>query len=190
MKICVIGVSHHTAPVQVREQFALSGGLARQLLRTFHDEPCFSEALVLDTCNRTEVYFVTNKQGDWLEYVRGHLARLKQVDPTDAGSAFYNYEGPDAVKHLFRVAASLDSQIVGEPQILGQLKAAYTMALEERTARFLLNKLLHRAFRVGKRVQSETRLCQGDLDVPRAAVELARQVFSDLTGKAAMLVGA
>ncbi|NIA20538.1 MAG: glutamyl-tRNA reductase [Anaerolineaceae bacterium] len=189
-RFSVIGLSHRTAPVDVREQFALGGALARRLLDDLHQENVFAEALILDTCNRTEVYFVDNSAAEPLDYLLDHIARLKNTRATSDRSAFYRHDGLAAVEHLFRVSASLDSQIVGEQQILGQVKEAYRVALEARMARFLLNKMMHAAFRVGKRVQSETELGRGSASVAQAAVELARQIFSSLEGLTVLLVGA
>ena len=190
MNISVIGINHHTAPVEVREKFALPGDLGSRLLCALRTEGPFEEALVLDTCNRTEVYFVPRGQQDSLHHLLDHIGRLKGVSASADGSAFYQHDGESAVTHLFRVAAALDSQIVGEHQILGQVKNAYRVALEQRTGKFLLNKLLHRAFRVGKRVQTETDLGRGSTGAAQAAVDLARQIFSDLRGKTALLAGA
>ena len=190
MDVSVIGISHHTAPVAVREQFSLPGELLRKLLRSLRAGGVFEEAMVLDTCNRTEVYFSANNKADSLQHLLDHLAQIKGVATTIDSSAFYRYDGESAMEHLFRVAAGLESQIVGEHQILGQLKNFYKLALEERTARFFLNKMLHRAFRVGKRIRSETQLGCGSTSVAHAAVDLAGQIFSNLTGKTILLVGA
>ena len=192
MNVSVLGISHHTAPVEVRETFALPGDLAGRLLQAVHTENVLEEAVVLDTCNRTELYFVPRGSQDPLEYLWNRIADLKGIPagPTPDSSALYRYDGDEAVRHLFRVAAALDSQIVGEHQIIGQVKTAYGLAVEKRTARFLLNKLLHRAFRVGKRVQTETDLGRGSTSVAQEAVDLADQIFSDLSEKAVMLVGA
>jgi len=192
MNVSVLGISHHTAPVEVRETFALPGDLAGRLLQAIHAENVLEEAVVLDTCNRTELYFVPRSSQDPLEYLWNGIADLKGIPagPTPDPSALYRYDGDEAVRHLFRVAAALDSQIVGEHQIIGQVKEAYRLAVEKRTARFLLNKLLHRAFRVGKRVQTETDLGRGSTSVAQEAVDLADQIFSDLSEKAVMLVGA
>ena len=192
MNVSVLGISHHTAPVETRETFALPGDLAGRLLQAVHTENVLEEAVVLDTCNRTELYFVPRSSRDPLEYLWSRIADLKGIPagPTPDASAVYRYDGDEAVRHLFRVAAALDSQIVGEHQILGQVKAAYRLAVEKRTARFLLNKLLHRAFRAGRRVQAETDLGRGSTSVAREAVDLADQIFSDLSEKAVMLVGA
>ncbi len=190
MKLSVIGTSYRTAPVEVRERCALTGDLAGRFLHAAHLENVFEEAMVLDTCNRTELYFVPTEQGDCMDNFFGHMKELKGLDQDVDRSVFYCYDGQAAVEHLFSVAAALDSQIVGEHQILGQLKEAYRVASEERTARFLLNKLMHRAFRVGKRTQSETQLGRGSVSVASAAAELAGQIFSDMSDKAVLLVGA
>ncbi len=190
MEISVIGINHRSAPVDVRERFALPSVLAKKLLRTIRAEKIFSEALVLDTCNRTEVYFVNKTQKDSLKHLLDHIAQLKQTSPLADTSVFYHHQGLDVIRHLFRVAGTLDSQMVGEHQILGQLKDAYRLALDAGTARFLLNKLLHWAFRVGKRVQTQTQLGRGSVSIATSAVELAGQIFSKLSGKTVLVVGA
>lgn len=190
MKLSVIGISHRTAPVEVRERYALTGDLAERFLRAAHLENVFEEAMVLDTCNRTELYFVSAGTADCLDNFLEHVADLKGLSGDLDKSVFYRHDGRTAVEHLFNVAAALDSQIVGEHQILGQLRGAYRLASEERTARFLLNRLMHRAFRVGKRTQSETQLGRGSVSVASAAADLAAQIFSDMGDKAVLLVGA
>ncbi|MCX5649396.1 MAG: glutamyl-tRNA reductase [Planctomycetota bacterium] len=189
-KLSVIGLNHQTAPVAVREAFALGPDLSRRLLKRIHGEDAFEEVLVLDTCNRTEVYFVTADASNPLAYLVDHIGRLKGTAPSADPALFYRHDGLAAVEHLFRVAASLDSQIVGEHQILGQVKAAYRLAVEAHSVRFLLNKLLHWAFRVGKRVQTETDLGRGSAGIAQAAVELARRHLGRLEGKTILLVGA
>jgi len=190
MNISVVGISHHTAPVEIRERFALPGDLARRVLRAVHREDVVDEAMVVDTCNRTEVYFVSSRPDDVLACLLEHITRIKGGEEITDTSAFYRYDGRDAVGHLFRVVSALDSQIVGEDQILGQVKTAYRTAIEERTARFFLSKLMHRAFRVGKRTRTETQLGRGSISVAQAAVDLAKQIFSSLAGRSVMLVGA
>ena len=190
MKLSVIGISHRTAPVEVRETCALTGDRAAKFLQAAHTENVFEEALLLDTCNRTELYFVAAGAGDCMENFLTHIKTLKGLDVAPDKSVFYHHEGQPALEHLFSVAAALDSQIVGEHQILGQLKDAYKLASEERTARFLLNKLMHRAFRVGKRTQNETQLGRGSVSVASAASDLAAQIFADMSDKSVLLVGA
>jgi len=169
---------------------ALAGDLAGRFLRAAHLENVFEEVMVLDTCNRTELYFVSAGTADCMDNFLEHLADFKGLSEQVDKSAFYRLEGPDAVEHLFTVAAALDSQIVGEHQILGQLKAAFKLASELRTAKFLLSRLMHRAFRVGKRTQSETQLGRGSVSVASAAADMAGQVFSDMGDKTVLLVGA
>lgn len=190
MKVAVIGISHHTAAVAAREQFALPGGLAGEFLHDLRAQGAFEEAMVLDTCNRTEVYFVPGDGADPLKKLLACIERVKGVRATIDPDAFYRRDGQAAATHLFRVAAGLESQIVGEHQILGQIKTAYQLALKNHTARFLLNKMLHRAFRVGKRIRTETQLGRGSTSVAHAAVDLAGHIFSSLEGKVVLLVGA
>ncbi|MHC4716832.1 MAG: glutamyl-tRNA reductase, partial [Planctomycetota bacterium] len=183
-------MSHRTAPVEVRETLSLPGELPGRFLRAVRTERVLEEAIVLDTCNRTELYFVATGEHDVPAYFLDLVGRLKGAAVAAAPSDLYRLDGPDAVRHLFRVSAALDSQIVGEHQILGQVKAAYRLATQERTVRFLLNRLLHFAFRVGKRSRTETGLGLGAVSVAQASVDLAGQIFADLGGKTALLVGA
>jgi glutamyl-tRNA reductase len=189
-ELTVIGLNHRTAPVEVRERFALPGDLVARLLRTIHTEPALEEAMVLATCNRTELYGVAREGHDPLAYFLDVVARIKNEPVAADRAAFYRHDGLAAARHLFHVAASLDSQIVGEHQILGQVKDAYHISCEARTAGFFLHKLLHWSFRVGKRVQMETDLGRGSAGVAPAAAELAQQIFSSLQGRAVLLVGA
>lgn len=190
MEVSVLGISHATASVDVRETYALPAPLARKVLRAVRTHDGRTEALVLDTCNRTEIYFARRK--DVPEEIL--LTAMRQLHGVPSGQqaeeGVYRYDGPEAVRHLFRVAAGLDSQVLGESEILGQLKAAYRMALEERSARFALNRLLHTAFRVGKRVRTETRLGQGAGGIAQAAVAMATGLFGSLAGRTVLLIGA
>ncbi len=189
-ELSVIGASHRTAPVEVRERLALAPDQAARVLAAMHAETTFDETLLVSTCNRTEVYFVPRAAADPLAYVLDHVGRVKGARPEVDAEAFYRHDETDAVRHLFRVAASLDSQIVGEYEILGQVKDAYRLAVDARTTSTLLNKLVHWAFRVGKRVRTETDLGAGSASVAAAAVDLARHIFSNLEGKTVLLVGA
>jgi len=192
-ELIAIGTSHHTAPVAVREALALAPEQALALLRRIHAERAYGEALVLSTCNRTEFYVVPRPDGpaDLRADLLERIGRAKDAAPPAPDPAiFTRREDREAVRHLFRVSASLESQIVGESEILGQVKDAYRLAVEARTAGFLLNRLLHRAFRVGKRVRSETALEEGSAGVPQAAVELAEHIFAGLEAKTVLLVGA
>ena len=190
MEIVVAGINSRTAPVAVREKVSLSCDAARRLLRRFRDEAAFEEAIVVNTCNRTEFCLVPNGRGWSLEDVLARVAEVKGGPCVSPDCGFFTYTGLAAVNHVFRVAGALDSQVVGEHEVLGQVKDAYRMAVEERTSGLLLNKLMHAAFRVGKRVQTETLLCRGTTSIPGAAVELARRHFGTLEGKTALVIGA
>jgi glutamyl-tRNA reductase len=186
----VIGVSHRTAAVAVREPLALSADQAGAMLAAIRTEATFAEALVLSTCNRTELYFVPRAGGDPVAAFLGHIARAKGAAPTTDASVLYRHDDLAAARHLYRVAASLDSQIVGEHQVLAQVKDAYRLATTHRTTGIVLNKLLHGAMHVGKRVRTETDLGRGSAGVSQAAVELARHLFTRLEDKTVLLVGA
>lgn len=177
--------------MEVREQVALDSAQALELLRVIRREEIFPEAMVLSTCNRTEIYFVARPDApDAMEHLLRHIAQIKGAPVLADTSSFFRLRGPAAVERLFAVAGSLESQIVGEHEILGQVKEAYRLACEARTAGFLLHRLFHAAFRCAKRVMTQTRLGQGTASVSQAAVDLAGQIFQDLSGKCVMLIGA
>jgi glutamyl-tRNA reductase len=190
MELTVIGVDHNTAPVAVREAVALNSAQALSMLNALREEGLCEEAVVLSTCNRTDIYCVLRRGHADVRHVLSHLAGARGGSASPDASMFRSYRGEDAVRRLFRTAAGLESQVVGEHEILGQVKEAYRLAVEARTARFLLHKLLHAAFRAGKRVQTHTRLGEGTASVSQAAVDLAAQIFSRFSGKTVMLFGA
>ncbi len=191
MDLLLIGINYDTAPVEMREHIALPGELTTEILHVIRTEEVAEEALVLDTCNRTEFYLVRPAHDDPLPHLLKHIANIKdRPEDITASYSFFRRSGLDAVRHLFRVAASLESQMVGEHEILGQVKDAYREALETRTADFFLNKMLHRSFRAGKRVRSETDLCEGPASVAGAAVQMADTITEDLEDRTVLLVGA
>jgi glutamyl-tRNA reductase len=185
-----IGMNHETAPVEMRE--CLAGdpqGVARALsfMRT---EASIREGLFLSTCNRVEA-LVTTEQAD--EATKGLIAmmhRIAGIPEPQLSKALYRYQGMDAVRHIFRVASSLDSMVVGEPQILGQVKEAYGEASRSRSSGVILNRLMHRSFHVAKRVRTETGICEAAVSIAYAAVELAKKIFHELAGKKVLLIGA
>jgi glutamyl-tRNA reductase len=191
----VVGLSHRTAPLSVRERLALPRERLPELLARLLGQAHASEALVLSTCNRVEVYAAceARQPGDPSRLSAATQA-VTQLLTAVGGSAIAPHlcsaSGPDAVRHLFRVAASLDSLVVGEPQILGQLKDAIQVARASKALGPTLNHAMHRAVRVGKRVRTETQLGSGQVSVSSVAVDLARQIFSSLEGHVALLVGA
>jgi glutamyl-tRNA reductase len=190
MKLLITGVSHKTAPVEVRECLAFRDEALPAALADLKRREGVAEALILSTCNRVEVTVTTEDSADPRAIVDAFLADHKAVSPDTIGPHLYRYEGRDAIHHLFRVAASLDSMVVGEPQILGQLKAAYAAAKDSGAVCGWLEGLLARAFSVAKRVRSETGIGQMAVSVSYAAVELARKIFGSLANRTVMLAGA
>ncbi|MDD4951866.1 MAG: glutamyl-tRNA reductase, partial [Desulfovibrionaceae bacterium] len=191
-KIYLLGLNHRTAGVEVREKFALTNieGFEQGLLKACP----VSEAMALSTCNRVEILAVCGHDPgggqDAAEDVLMYWARACNGDPEALRPHVYAHQDLDAVKHLFCVAASLDSMVMGEPQILGQLKDSYRSAVDRGTARVIVNRLLHKSFSVAKRVRSETQVAASAVSISYAAVELARKIFGDLSGRTAMLIGA
>ena len=190
MKLLITGVSHKTAPVEVRECLAFREEALPAALADLKRREGVAEALILSTCNRVEVTVTTEDSADAQAIVDSFLADHKDVSPHTIGPHLYRLEGRDAIHHLFRVAASLDSMVVGEPQILGQLKAAYAAAKDSGAVCGWLEGLLTRAFSVAKRVRSETGIGQMAVSVSYAAVELARKIFGSLANRTVMIAGA
>lgn len=190
MKLLLTGVSHNTAPVEVRESLAFRAEDLPRALQDLRSRAGVNEALILSTCNRVEITVTTEDSIDPQTTVDLFLTDHKPVPVEGIGPHVYRYEGREAIHHLFRVAASLDSMVVGEPQILGQLKVAYTAAKDAGAVCGWLDGLLTRAFGVAKRVRSETGIGQMAVSVSYAAVELARKIFGSLAGRTVMIVGA
>jgi glutamyl-tRNA reductase len=191
MHIIVVGLSHKTAPVEVREKLAVPESRLDEALARLRSYAGIKEGFLLSTCNRVEVYAVVEQIEEGHARVQEffsdtHLAlSSEQLTPH-----LYGYTGDRAIGHLFRVAASLDSMIVGEPQILGQLKDAFEVALNHRASGVVLNKLVRKAISVAKRVRTETKIAETAVSVSYAAVELAKKIFSNLSEKTVLLVGA
>ncbi len=190
MKLLLTGVSHKTAPVEVREGLAFHEDSLPAALRGLKSCEGISEAVILSTCNRVEIMITAVDSADPQAIVEGFLASQKAIDPASITPNLYRHEGREAIHHLFRVASSLDSMVIGEPQILGQLKAAYAAAKEAGAVCGWLDGLLTRAFGVAKRVRSETGIGQMAVSVSYAAVELARKIFGSLSHRTVMIVGA
>jgi glutamyl-tRNA reductase len=190
MPLFVAGLNHRTAPVEVREQLALEDDKLREVLRELLGTGVLEEAVILSTCNRVEVYGVAPVPGPARAATFRHLARQRGVDLAAVEACLYTHLDQDAVRHAFRVAASLDSMIVGEPQILGQVKDAFALAQACEAVGPTLHALFTQAFAVGKKVRTETEIGRHAVSVSFAAVELARKIFDDLAGRAVLLVGA
>lgn len=189
MKVFLTGLNHKTAPVGVRERLAIGEHDLPAVLEELRETPGVREAMVLSTCNRVEVLVAVDSEfepGDLTAF----LCRLRELDRSWLEPHLYAIDGPEAVRHLFRVAASLDSMVLGEPQILGQLKAAYSVAKQQGTLNGFLDGVVTRAFTVAKRVRTETEIGASAVSVSYAAVELAREIFGNLKKRRVMLVGA
>ncbi|HVN07058.1 MAG TPA: glutamyl-tRNA reductase [Bryobacteraceae bacterium] len=190
MKLLVTGVSHKTAPVEIRECLAFPEPALPDALRALQSREGVTEACILSTCNRVEITVTTEDSADPQAVVDAFLQESRLVAPDSIEPYLYRHEGQNAIHHLFRVASSLDSMVLGEPQILGQLKNAYGIAKNQGALRGWLEGLLERAFSVAKRVRSETGIGQMAVSVSYAAVELARKIFSSLNNRTVMIVGA
>jgi len=190
MKLHITGVSHKTAPVEVRERLAFRPETIPAALADLKSREGIAEAVILSTCNRVEITVTTDDQSDPQAIVDSFLADQKHADSGSIAPHLYHHEGRDAIHHLFRVAASLDSMVVGEPQILGQLKTAYAAAKDCGSVCGWLDGLMTRAFGVAKKVRSETGVGQMAVSISYAAVELARKIFGSLANRKIMIVGA
>lgn len=189
-EIVLIGLNHKTASVDVRECIAFTADETEQALARLRNHPAIAESVLFSTCNRIELLMAVEDGEAAVDAARHFIADFKKVPLQQFDQALYRYVGDDAVRHTFQVASSLDSMVVGEPQILGQMKAAYRKATEEKTSGVVLNKLLHRTFFVAKRVRTETGIGDHAVSISYAAIELGKKIFGDLDGKRVMLIGA
>jgi glutamyl-tRNA reductase len=189
--LVLLGINHNTAPIEVRERLAIPSGRLADATRTLLHQPGIREGLILSTCNRVELVTLqddnsdTNK-ADLLRFLHEYFA----VPPHTIQPHLYEFREREAVRHLFRVASSLDSMVVGEPQILGQVKESYTIAREVGAVSSQLDALLQRAFTVAKKVRTETHIGSSSVSIASVAVDLARKIFGSLQGKTVLLVGA
>lgn len=189
--IVLLGMNHKSAPVEIREQLAVACRSEVNPLNMLPHLEHVDELVYLSTCNRVEFLFTCPNLQAGIKEIKGVLrAHMGISASTPLDSYLYLYEDLDAVKHLFMVASSLDSMVLGEPQILGQLKGAYRESVEFRTVKTVLNRLLHKAFSVAKRVRTETCIGSCAVSVSYAAVELARKIFGELQDRKVLLIGA
>ena len=185
--LVLVGLNHRTAGVDIRERFALAGQCSQDVWAV----PCTEnvrENIILSTCNRVEILALGNTKSE--EEILTAWARARNAPVEELKPYVYTYQGQEAVRHLFSVAASLDSMVVGEPQILGQLKKAYHQASLAKMTGPILNRLLHKAFSVAKRVRTETAVASNAVSISYAAVELCRRIFGEMHEHKAMLIGA
>ena len=190
MDILVIGLNHKTAGIEIRERIAFEGGKLEEAMERLRRFPEIKEHMILSTCNRVEIYTYVRDVNSGAKRIKVFLSEFHNVPLDTLQGALYTYSGRDAVRHVFRVASSLDSMIVGEPQILGQLKDSFDIALKKKTTGVLLNKLMRKAISVAKRVRTETGIAENAVSISFAAVELAKKIFEDLSTKTFMLIGA
>jgi len=188
--IVLVGLSHHTAPVEVRERVAFANGQLPGALRRLVEIDGVAEGAILSTCNRVEVIACGGAPELFGEALPAFLAREHGLAEAALAGHLYTHAGREAVRHLFRVAASLDSMVVGEPQILGQMKEQYATAAAAGASGRVLHRCFHRSFSVAKRVRSETGIAEKAVSIASAAVELARGIFDRFADKSALLLGA
>ena len=188
--IVIIGLNHRTAPVEIRERLAFPTEAIGHALRSLLERESLQEGVILSTCNRVEICALASQGSQGTTEAKEFMAAYHGIPLGELNGYLYHYEKDEAVKHLFRVASSLDSMVLGEPQILGQVKDAYGYAAEFRTIGPVLDKFFSKTFSVAKRVRTETRVASSAVSVSYAAVELARKIFGDLSDKTVLLIGA
>jgi glutamyl-tRNA reductase len=192
MSIVLVGVNHKTAPIEVRELLAFSDEACTDGLRRLVDGEIVREGLIVSTCNRVEILSATTTEQleSGTERITKFLDSSQRLPQGFLNQHIYRHRDEQAVRHLFRVASSLDSMVVGEPQVLGQVRHAYSLAVEAGTAGRVLNRLVHHTFRVAKRVRNETGIAANAVSISYMAVELGKKIFDSLKGRTVLLIGA
>lgn len=190
MRLVAVGISHRSAAVEVRERLGVAPGDLPDLLASLKRVAGVEEAVLLSTCNRTEIYAAVGDEGRDAARLQGFLAELAKVPLAELGEHLYIHSGEGAIRHVFRVAASLDSMMLGEAQILGQVKAAVAAARAAELTQRRLVRLFDRAFALAKRVRTETAIGESSVSVSSAAVDLARTIFGPLAGRTVLIIGA
>ncbi|MFA9269295.1 MAG: glutamyl-tRNA reductase [Baekduiaceae bacterium] len=189
-ELLTLGISHKTAPVELRERLALTDTAAAEFLQELSAEPAIREAVAISTCNRTEITVVVGDPGAAESELLGWLARRAGIRPTELGKVMYSPRNCDAARQLFRVTSGLESMIVGEAEVQGQVKRAYETALAAGTAGPLTNRLFTAALQTGKRVRTETKITEGHASVSSVAVSLAEDTLGELTDRHVVIIGA
>ncbi len=187
--IGIIGLNHNTAPLEVREKFYIKEGSIPDILARIQQEG-INEAVVLSTCNRTEIYYSGDNNDAMVKKIRHVLSDAVKAGADVFDRYTYSFRDEDAFRHLFLVASGLDSMVIGEPEIFGQVKEAYRIAASSKTTGFFLNKTFHKTFNVAKRIRTETKIGYNPLSISSMAVELARRIFGSLDEKKILVVGA
>jgi glutamyl-tRNA reductase len=190
IKIVNIGMNHETAPVELRELAAVGEHSIDEVMDTMRTIKDIKESIVLSTCNRVEILFTTENEEGATESIIDFLCHYSQISREKLLPLLYIFYDQEAIRHIFRVGASMDSLIIGEPQILGQVKEAYRVAVNHKSSSVILNKLMHRTFSLAKKIRTETEISGSAVSISFAAVELAKKIFGDLEGKKVLLIGA
>jgi glutamyl-tRNA reductase len=190
MKLIIVGMNYKTAPLELRERLQNACADMDVVLSDLMRHSAVKEAIWLSTCNRVEIIARVGNADHDEDFLKNFMGRLGGFDAAETGEYLYVHRGGDAVRHLFRVTSSLDSMVMGEPQILGQMKEAYRIAVDCHATGVLLNRLAHHAFLVAKKVRTETGIAGNAVSVSYAAVELAKKIFGSLKGKSVLLIGA
>ena len=190
MFIIAVGVNHRTAPVEVRERLSFTEHSLKDSLNKLRSCPAVEGCVILFTCNRTEIYAATRELDEGLNAVRDYLSKRSGMDISQIKNYTYVHTLHDAIRHLFRVAAGLDSMLLGETQILGQVRTAYQLACAGGSTNRVLNTLFQQAIMVGKRVRRETGIDQNAVSISYAAMDLARKTLGDLNGRSVLIIGA
>ncbi len=191
MALVILGLNHNTAPVEVREKLAFNQKhLEEAAEQIFARIPEIDEKVILSTCNRVEIYAHVQDAEKGMQALKNFLYRYHELDAGSLEPYFYSYTHEEAVEHLFKVSSSLDSMVMGEPQILGQVKDAYQNARKVKATGRILNQLFEKAFNVAKRVRTETAVAESAVSISYAAVELAEKIFGSLEGRTVLLIGA
>ena len=187
--LILVGVNHKTTPVEIREKLAFTKGKIEESVDRLLNIPEIIEHTILSTCNRVEIYARANGQNSAIQSIKQFICDFHGLSAVQLEEHFYSYSNEAAIEHLFRVSSSLDSMILGEAQILGQVKDAYSLAKDLRSTGLVLNQLFEKAFSIAKKVREETGIAERSVSISSAAVELAQKIFDDLENHTVMLVG-
>jgi glutamyl-tRNA reductase len=189
VNLILVGVNHKTTPVEIREKLAFTKGKIEESVDLIFNFPEIIEHTILSTCNRVEIYARANCQDSAINSIKQFICDFHGLSFLELEDHFYSYQNKQAVEHLFRVSSSLDSMVLGEAQILGQVKDAYSLAKDLRSTGLVLNQLFEKAFSIAKKVREETGIAERSVSISSAAVELAQKIFDDLENRTVMLVG-
>lgn len=190
MKVAILGLNHKTSPVEIRERLAFPPSRISEAFKLLKERLSVNESVILSTCNRVEVYIVANGSKDNRDTLLKFLKEFHGIDLASFADGLYFYSGPESVKHLFSVTSGLDSMVVGETEVLGQVKSAYEAARSSGMTSRILNPLFQRAFNVAKEIRTKTSIGKGGVSVSSVACELAKKIFDDLSEKTIMILGA